>query len=259
LPLYDPLDDNNIETFRRRFAFDTFGAPPIPLQFDERFYALRSGLASYVTSPSTEIAGDLAAARLGIHQRWQTKRGAPDRRKVVDWIVLDTDATIFPDPKGDNFGQWLGLVDYNFQWHVGDRTTLVSDGFFDFFSQGPKYFTIGGFLNRPPRGSWYAGIRVLEGPISSTVLASAYSYRMSDKWVSTYNSTWALGSTGNIGQNFAVTRIGESFLSTVSFNYDASKGNFGANFAIEPRFLPRGRLGPAGGVQIPVAGAFGLE
>ena len=28
------------------------------------------------------------------------------------------------------------MFDYDFNWHVGDRFTLVSDGFFDFFSQG---------------------------------------------------------------------------------------------------------------------------
>ena len=52
LPLYDPLDDDSIEAFRRRFVPNTFPAPPgsfpptpaIPIQFDERFYALRTGL-----------------------------------------------------------------------------------------------------------------------------------------------------------------------------------------------------------------------
>jgi hypothetical protein len=58
-PLYDPLDDDNIEHFRRRFFFNTFGGVPgghIPLKFDERYFALRSGLQSNVASPSTEIA-----------------------------------------------------------------------------------------------------------------------------------------------------------------------------------------------------------
>ena len=33
----------------------------------------------------------------------------------------------------------------------------------------------------------------------------------------------------------------------------------GDNFAIEPRFLSSRRLGYVGGVQIPPAGAYGLE
>jgi hypothetical protein len=42
-------------------------------------------------------------------------------------------------------------------------------------------------------------------------------------------------------------------------NYDASRDNLGLNLALEPRFLPRSRLGQVGGVQIPPAGAYGLE
>ena len=71
-------------------------------------------------------------------QRWQTKRGPPDDRHIIDWITLDTNVTIFPDPNRDDFGQPVGLLDYNFRWHVGDRLTLLSDGIFDFFRPGAE-------------------------------------------------------------------------------------------------------------------------
>ena len=56
-----------------------------------------------------------------------------------------------------------------------------------------------------------------------------------------------------------MARVGESFIISFGLNVDASKGNVGANFAIEPRFLPRARVGGTAGVLIPPAGAFGLE
>ena len=263
-PLYDPVDDNDIEAYRRWYPFEDFGVPPIftPQRFDERFYALRRGLGSWVASPSTEIADDLFAARLGLRQRWQTKRGPAGNQRIVDWIVLNTDATIFPDPDRDNFGQVLGLVDYNFRWHVGDRTTLVSDGYFDFFDDAPKYATIGAFLNRPPRGALYMGFHSLNGPITSNVLATSYSYRMSPKWISTFGTTYDLYQARNIGQNFILTRVGESFLFVLGFNVDTSKDNVGVTVAIQPRFF-QGRLGAVAGqtpgMAVPVAGAFGLE
>ena len=259
LPLYDQIDDNNIEAYRRWFPFFDFGgAPPVPLKYDERYYALRRGMGSYVASPSTEIADDLFTTRLGVRQRWQTKRGPAGNQHVIDWISLDTDCTLFPDPNRDNFGQVLGLVDYNFRWHAGDRTTVVSDGYFDFFDQAPKYFTVGGFLNRPPRGSIYMGFHALEGPITSNVLAFNYSYRMSPKWLSSFGTTYDFYQARNIGQNITLTRIGESFLFTLNVNVDTSKGNVGANIAIQPRFL-QGRLGAPSAVAIPVAGVYGLE
>ncbi|MBI3839024.1 MAG: hypothetical protein HY288_13980 [Planctomycetia bacterium] len=268
LPLYDQIDDNDIEAYRRKFTFTDFGiAPPVPLQFDERFYALRRGLGSWVGSPSTEIADSLFAARLGVRQRWQTKRGPVGQQRVVDWIVLNTDFTIFPNANRDNFGQTVGLADYDFRWHVGDRTTLVSDGYFDFFTNAPQYFNVGGFLNRPPRGSMYLGFRSIEGPIHSNVVATSYSYRMSPKWISTFGTSFDIVNARNIGQNFTITRIGESFLMIFNINVDTSKGNVGANFAIQPRFFqnrPGATSGLTGGpistgMQVPVAGIYGLE
>jgi hypothetical protein len=262
-PLYDHIDDNDIEAYRRWFPLNDFGAlPPVPTQFDERYYALRRGLGSFVASPSTEIADDLFAARLGLRQRWQTKRGQPGNRRIIDYIVLNTDVTLFPNPNRDNFGEVVGLLDYNFRWHVGDRTTIVSDGYYDFFESAPKYTTIGGFLNRPPRGSLYLGFHSLNGPITSNVIATSYSYRMSPKWISTFGTTFDIHNARNIGQNLMLTRIGESFLFVMQVNVDTSKGNVGANFAIQPRFM-QGRLKGANslspGMTVPASGVYGLE
>ena len=57
------------------------GSPStIDPKFDPRFYALRYGLQDWVTSPSDEIADDLAAVRVGMHHRLQTKHGRAGRR-----------------------------------------------------------------------------------------------------------------------------------------------------------------------------------
>lgn len=258
-PLYDSIDDDSIEHFRRRFAFDpvfdTFSpSPPIPLQFDRRFYALRSGLAGWVTSPSVEIADDMAIMRFGVHQRWQTKRGPTGAQQTIDWITLDVDGTWFPNEDRDNYGESLGLVDYDFRWHVGDRLTLLSDGIFDFFDGGQSLFTVGGFLNRPENGSIYLGYRSLQGPINSQVLATSIIYRMSEHWIGSFGTAVDLGDEGNIGQNFAVTRIGESFIVRVGVNVDEGKDNVGVSLAIEPVFMKRSRLSRTDLMHLPVGG-----
>lgn len=253
LPLYDPLDDDSVEHFRRRLAFSTFGGAT-PIRFDERFYALRTGMQNWVTAPGTEIADDLTAARFGVRQRWQTKRGPPERRRIIDWIVLDTEAAWFPKPDRDNFGTSLGLAGYNFRWHVGDRLTLLSDGGFDFFDDAGKAFTVSAFLNRPPRADWYISFRTLSGPISSQVVSTGYTYRLSPKWIASAGSSYDFGETGSIGQHLGITRVGESLLTSLDINVDSGKDNVGVNFFIQPRFLPATR-----GPQVPVAGLYGLE
>ena len=87
-PLYDQIDNEWINTFRHRYAEYTFGVPTvvpaIPLRFDERYYALRSGLASWVSSPSFEIANDLAEIRPGgraaLADQARAARRSPHRR-----------------------------------------------------------------------------------------------------------------------------------------------------------------------------------
>jgi hypothetical protein len=233
--------------------------PALGTKFDERYYALRSGLQNWVSSPSTEIADDLMAIRLGAEQRWQTKRGRPDDRHIIDWMTLDTNITLFPNANRDNNGCTAGLLDYDYRWHVGDRLTLVSNGVFDFFDEGQKIFTVGGFLTRPPRGSLYAGFSILEGPIDSKILSFTYTYWMSPKWMSSYGTSIDFGSQKSYAQNFSITRIGESFLINFGFTVDPARDSVGVALAIEPRFLPKNRLANVGGAQIPPAGLKGLE
>ena len=261
-PLYDPLDDDAQEFFRRRFFMPgaTFaGLPGAPLAFDERLYALRTGMQSYVTGASTEIADDLMLTRLGVRQRWQTKRGLPGQERIVDWITFDIEGTFFPKASRDNNGAEFGLMNYDFRWHVGDRVTLLSDGHFDFFGQGLRTMSVGGILTRPELGSLYVGYRSIEGPISSNLLSASLSYRMSEKWIATAGSSIDFSSAGNIGQSLSFTRIGESFFVRLGIHSDVSRGNVGVVMSIEPRFLPRSRLGMVGGVQVPPAGARGLQ
>lgn len=262
LPLYDSLDDDAQEHFRRRFAFDTFGILPgqdVPLMFDERYFAMRSGLQRYVSSPSAEVADDLMLMKFGINQRWQTKRGTPGREHVIDWITFDVAAHYFPESDRDNFGEDIGMIDYDFRWHIGDRLSLLSDGYFDTFQDGLNTASVGLAANRPEVGDVYLGVRAIDGPISSQTLNARINYRMSHKWIFRASSSWDFGNTGRIGQTIGVVHIGESFVWHVGTNADFSRDNVGFIFGIEPRALPRGRLARLGGVTVPPPGLRGVE
>ena len=149
--------------------------------------------------------------RLGIRTSAfrQTKRGMPDDRHIVDYIDFDTNITLYPDANRDNFGSIAGLIDYNFAWHIGDRTTFVTNGIFDTFcSSGPKNIVDVGLLSssRPPRGSLYAGAcGLLDGPIHDTVLTASYSYWMSPKWISSVGTSVDLVDTKNFGETIHIT------------------------------------------------------
>ena len=261
-PFYDNLDDDSTEHFRRRLIFNTFNLPAgsqVPYQFDARSFAIRSDLQGYVASPSAEVVDNLTALRLGLNDRWQTKRGLEGQERVIDWIKFDANATLFPNANRDNFGKSVGLVDYASAWYVGDRVTLLSDGFYDVFNQGLHQVTMGASLTRPEYGNVYVGYRASSGPFMSSLLITTLSYRMSEKWIATGGTYFDFSKTGNIVETLGFTRVGESFLINAGFVFNASTNNLGAQFTVEPRFLPGSRLGRVGGVQIPPAGSRGLE
>lgn len=266
LALYDPIDDNATNRFRRRFMSLDYAATPgpfggtLPAKFDPRFYDFRSGIQSFVASPTTEIAGTLDTVQLGMRHRWQTKRGRLGSRRVIDWIVLDTHASFFPNPARDNFGQAWGLVGYDFRWHVGDKLTVTSDFGRDFFPQGMRTFSLGATLNRSPNINLNVGLRTFSGPFTYNTLNFSQSYQLSPKWMATASTNFSITGQGNIGETFSFSRVGEAFITTVSAYIDAGKGNQGVNFMITPRFMGQNMLQRmGGGPAIPMAGMYGLQ
>ncbi|MCY2982369.1 MAG: organic solvent tolerance protein OstA [Planctomycetota bacterium] len=257
-PLYNPIDDNSQEHFRRRLVFNTFGGV-LPDQFDATKLAARQAMQRYVSAASSEVVTNQMQSRFGVHQRLQTKRGVAGRERIADVIEFDVDAIYFGNPDRDNFGQSLGGINYDFRYHIGDRVTLISDGYYDLFQSGLKATTIGSVLSRPGRGDVYFGLTSLKGPIDSLLLTTSFNYRLNEKWAAVGGTSVDLGKTGNIGQSLGVTRIGESFLIRVGSTVDSGRNNVAFNFSIEPRFFPKQGLGVVGGQSIPPAGLYGLE
>ncbi|WP_404310476.1 LPS-assembly protein LptD [Neorhodopirellula lusitana] len=258
LPYYDPLDDNAQEEFRRFFTFDTFGGL-LPDQYDPRNYALRQGIQRFVTSPSSTIADDTQQLRLGMKHRFQTKRGLPGRERIVDLFRFDMETILYPDEARDNFGESLGPTIFDAQYNLGDRVTLLSDGYLDFFDDGLRSLSAGIRTSRPGLGDFYVGLLSLEGPISSTVLRTSLDHRLNEKWIVSAGNTYDFGEAGNVGQSFGLTRIGESFLVQIGAKVDSGRDNTSFGFMVEPRFLSLGKLGSLGGQMIPPPGVEGIE
>ncbi len=235
IPQWNEFDDNAQERFRSRLFLNTFGGV-LPGEFDPRFYAVRTGAGSYVTSPYHELVDDQQVLRMGMHQRLQTKVGPPDRQRIKDWMTLDLGLSYFPNSDRDNFGSDFGLFSSRYAWHVGDRTSILAGSMYDFFHNGQQLWHVGVQSQRSLRGSAYLGLRqITAGPIDSRIATASYSYALSPKWVSTMSTAYDIGEHRNRGQSFTITRVGEWLLFHVGANYDASKNNPGVMFSVEPR------------------------
>ncbi|PHS00441.1 MAG: organic solvent tolerance protein OstA [Blastopirellula sp.] len=261
-PLYDNIDDNAQEHFQRRLKFNTYGLPAgtnVPLEVDPRYFAARYGMQGSVASPVAEIAEDMTVGRFEIRQRWQTKRGPRGAERIIDWISFDAGASVFPDSDRDNYGESLGLVNYDFNWEVGNRLTVVSNGYWDFFDGGLQTMSVGGFINRPQVGYFYLGYTNINEPFQSHIMTASLQYRMTEKWLAGLASSYDFNNVGDLGQRLSLTRIGESSLISMQFNVDPSRDNVSIGLNIEPRFFARSRYSTINGEPLPPLGAFGIE
>ena len=260
----DDLDDNTYEFVRRYFALTNYAGGILPAQYDPRFLTLRRA-ASPITG-TTDIQRSIQTLQLGIHQRLQTKRGPEGKRRVIDYMVLDLTSTYFPYASRDNFGTPWGQTLYNYEWYIGDRTSIYTNGWFEFFDIngvallktnpkrtndpfGIKVINSGISIARPPRGSLIIGYSIINtGTIATSAVNVTNTYWLSPKWYGAFGTSYDFGNAVGLGSNIALTRVGADYLVTVGLTADPQRNSYMAGFEIAPRLSPNVRLGSASGL-----------
>src|SRR5262249_29970730 len=160
------------------------------------------------------------------------------RRRIIDYMTLDLDTTFFPDPSRDNFGKPFGQNTYNWQWFIGDRTSIISYGWFEFWNIdghpiyktnidrhndpfGLNVVTSGVSITRPPRGNVFIGYTVIDtGPINTSALNVSATYWLSPKWYGTYATMYDFGNAILLAAMFSLTRVGADYLTSLGLTVD---------------------------------------
>jgi hypothetical protein len=242
LPQLDQLQDNatnqsirDITPLQQQFnpnhAFALMNSP----LYDPQLYAIRNLILSY-----TDTLDTVQALQVDLYQRLQTKRGYPGMEHEVDWMVLDMQGTYFPDPARDNFGEKFGLLQYDYLWNIGDRTSLVSSGFYDTMDEGARIFTIGVNYNRTDRTTFSLGYRHIY-PLDSDAVSAAVTYIFSPKYAMTASTVYDFGTGQALSNSVVFTRMGSDLQVSLGFTYNVLQNNFGAIFMIVPNLLPSAR------------------
>jgi hypothetical protein len=255
----EDLDDNTYEFVRRYFALNDYGSGVLPAQYSPLLLTLRR-TASPI-SGTVDVQDSIHTLKVGTSQRLQTKRGPIDDRRIIDFMTFDAWTYYFPEAQRDNFGVPFGQTQYQYEWFLGDRTSIVSSGWFDYFdivgdprsqndpNDGISIITAGVNISRPPRGTMFLAYSIINtGPIRTSALNASYGYWLSPKWYSTFGGLYDFGEEMLLSTSFSLTRIGADFLTTVGLSYTPLQENYSFVFELVPRFSPRTRLGGANGV-----------
>ena len=200
--------------------------------FDPQLYAIRRMVDNRIDTLDT-----IEVLQLDARQRVQTKRGFPGQEHIIDWMVLDTSVSLFPAANRDNFGKPYSFAEYDYIWNVGDRTALTSSGWYDPFDHGPRMFTLGAYLNRPDRTSFFLGYRQLD-PLQSKAVTASATYIFSPKYATTVSSTYDFGTSQALANSVIFTRMGKDLNVGLGFTYNALQNNFGFLFQIMPNLIP---------------------
>jgi hypothetical protein len=259
----DSLDDNTYEFVRRYFAFTNYGGGVLPPQYNPLLLATRRNL-SPITG-TTDVLQSMQTVQLSWNNRFQTKRGPEGSRRVIDWMLFDVSTTYFPQANRDNFGETFGLNKYNWEWYVGDRTTIFSNGWFEFWEVGGdplnktnvqhtndpfgmKVITSGFSFNRPPKGNATITYTILQtGQVNTSALNFSYSYWVSPKWYSTFSTSYDFGNGISLGTNVSVTRVGADYLTSLGLSVDPQRQSTMVAVEVTPRLSPNTRLGQSTG------------
>lgn len=196
--------------------------------FDPQRVAIRRAVDNKV-----DTLDSLQVLQLGMNQRLQTKRGFPGSEHTVDWMTLDLSMSVYPDKERDNFGESTAFLEYAFLWHLGDRTSLASAGWYDPFDVGTRYMNVGINFNRPDGTNFFLSYRHTD-PIDSRALTASVSYNLSRKYSVVYFGSYDFGTNTSLSNQLNFARVGTDTTVVFGFSYNALVNNFGFQFAIVP-------------------------
>ncbi len=199
--------------------------------FDPQFFALRKLVMSRVdTLDSIEVV------ELDLRQRLQTKRGFYGMQHIIDWMTLDVKASFFPQPNTQNFGEVVNFVEYDWNWNIGDRTSLFSSGWFDPHEGGGRAWNVGAQINRPDSTSLLLAYRQID-PLESKQVSAAITLPFSAKYSLTASTAYDFGVHNQINA-LSITRAGTDLQISLGVTYNSINNNFGFIFEIYPNLLP---------------------
>lgn len=205
--------------------------------YNPQLYAIRR-----LVDNRADTLDKIQVFQLDLRQRWQTKRGFPGLQHTVDVLTLDLSTSLFPNATRDNFGSAVGFVEYDLVWNAGDRTSVVSSGWFDPFALGTKYFNVGLNLNRPDGTLFHFGYRHID-PLDSRLLLAGASYVFSPKYSMSAAAGFDFGNNRGLYNSLSFTRSGTDLQLTVGITYNPLLNNFGFQISLLPILVAQQRLG----------------
>ena len=180
--------------------------------------------------------------QLGWRQRFETKRGLPDKdgkQTSVDWLTTDLEATFYnnrqPGGVAPDTGPEFNNLDFRVRWRTTDSTTVWSETLFNTDDRSLERFVIGALITHSPRLSYTIGQRIIPDADSS-ITFFGFDYMINEKWRVAFLEQYDFDRGTNARSDVVFTRRMHRWLMRVRFSEDPS--GTGKFFGVE--FQPVG-------------------
>ncbi len=214
----------------------------------------------------------LSGLSVGIHQRWQTKRGQLGEEEIVDWLRWDVDAAWFYN-QDERFqhqvdGEFIPTADGKFFFsrpenstprnHIrsnvmmalSDSTSILADVNYDLHSDTLRRANAGLSVVRNPRFSYYLGGRYIEES-DSMAATVGMKYKINSKYsidvLEQYDFKFEGGQSS--ATTISLTRKMERWYATFTYAYAAANKNTTFFVSIWHEGLPEAPL-ESGGLNL---------
>lgn len=203
---------------------------------------------------TVEGINEVDGVTIGVRQRWQTKRGAQDNRRTVDFLTWDVDAGFFNDANRDQITNGFtsfsrpensisqNYVNSSFIWRLNDRTALLSETNYDLNDGEIDIMNVSLAVERSPRLSYLIGYRFIEES-NSNLIGFDLNYRLTEKHTMAIRERFDLEEARTLDFTVAFIRKFPRWFGALSLDLDKAEDDFGISFSLWPEGLPSAALG----------------
>lgn len=227
------------------------------IKFDVTAWGSHSNVGSAQLTPfdfGVETIDDFGGVALGVRQRFQTRRGPPDARRVVDWLTIDLEAGLFGGETSKAFSHGTAFtyrpeisipenhVAGNLIWRISDTTAFLSEFNIDLDRGAAATVNASLAVERTPRLAYFVGYRFI-GETDSNLFGFGGNYRISRKHTVAVRNYYDLERGENA--EFAITyirRFPRWFVAT-TFELNDAEDNVGVSLSAWPEGAPELAVG----------------
>jgi hypothetical protein len=199
---------------------------------------------------------DVTGVELALDQRWQTKRGGPDRWRSVDVFTLNMSANLFTHkPPTSELAPvaFRGLffdslpedsiprdsLNSDATWRLSDSTAVLSDAQYNLDQHVLATASIGLAVQRDTRLGYFIGTRYIHA-LNSNVSTVAFNYALTARYTLAGRQNYDFGVQHAVGTNVTLIRHFDRFFVSLTVNYDEIARQSGIAFNIWPEGLGAG-------------------